>query len=189
MITHTRETARLPHCLGVTVSQLSNVINDALDRNGLSGMSSRDLAARTGDAISKDSIVRYRRGDHGMPSEAVLVALAELTNTPVGDLRRAAGVAEDGGGEWMPPAEAVRLTRRQRQALDELIRSMVAVTPDRIDAEWLLAHPDRDPVLQEQLADVRNVRRMSARQRDKLETTQRGAGRPATAPDSNAAPA
>lgn len=71
----------------------------------------------------------------------------------------------------MPPAEAVRLTRRQRLALDEMIKAMVAAAEERDDAEWLLAHPDRDAALQAQLADVRGIKSVPARQRDALEAT------------------
>lgn len=161
------------------MSQFSVLINDALDRMGVGGLSSRDLSERVRGEISKDSIARYRRGEHGTPSEPVLIAFAELTGLDVETLRQAAGVSDDGGGEWTPPAEAVRLTRRQRLALDELIRAMVATPNERDDAEWLLAHPDRDAVLQSQLADVRRIRNVSPRQREQLEETIRGERRSA----------
>lgn len=151
------------------MSQLSNLINDALDRKGISGLSSRDLAGLTDGAMSKDSVIRYRRGDHGVPSETALQGLAALTGLSVESLRQAA-VAEV-GGHWDPPTEAVRLSRRQRAALEELIRAMVASEDRSDEPEWLLAHPDRDQVLQRQLADVRGVRAISDTQRDELETT------------------
>ena len=151
------------------MSKLSNLINDALDRMGRGGMSSRDLSALIDGAVGKDTITRYRRGDHAIPSETVLRAFAQLTDLHVEDLRRAAG--STGEGEWTPPGESVRLTLRQRQALDELIRAIVA-TEDRSDEpEWLLAHPERDQILQRQLADVRGIRAINDSQRDELEAT------------------
>lgn len=159
------------------MSKLSNLINDALDRTGRGGMSSRELSGLVNGAIGKDTITRYRRGDHAIPSEGVLEALSVLTSVDMDTLRRAAGSA--GKGEWTPPGESVRLTLRQRQALDELIRAIVA-TEDRSDEpEWLLAHPERDQILQRQLADVRGVRAINDSQRDELEATIRSQRRAA----------
>jgi len=65
------------------------------------------------------------RGDHGRPDESTLVALAAVLKVPLADLRAAAGLPSELTTPYTPPPEASRLTRRQRLAVDEVIRAML----------------------------------------------------------------
>lgn len=113
---------------GVAVSALSELLRAANDANP---MSLRARAALIQDRISYATIGDYLRGSHAAnPDEATLQALAEAFSTPLARLQEAARVPV-GGGEWTPPAEVTRLTRRQQNALTELIMAMAERTDDR----------------------------------------------------------
>jgi transcriptional regulator with XRE-family HTH domain len=92
------------------------------------GVSRRELARRAGrqnNPLSLPTITAYLRGDHGRPDEATLRGFHELLHIPMQELRQAAGMPA-GGGPYVPPEEAARLDERERRALDELIRAIVA---------------------------------------------------------------
>jgi hypothetical protein len=107
------------------VSALSDLINQELSRRGLDGASLRDLSERSDNRLSKDAVRIYRAGLHGRPTEEVLTAWSELLGTPISDLRRAADVPAGEQGPYVLPAEASRLSERQRAAVTELIRAFV----------------------------------------------------------------
>ena len=60
-----------------------------------------------------------------MPDEATLVAFAEVLAAHLTDLRRAAELPFEAVEPYRPPPESSRLSRRQRRAVDEIIRAMV----------------------------------------------------------------
>lgn len=103
------------------LSQLLSTHNDGR----LSARAIAREARERGYTLNHDTAARYLRGDHGKPDEATLVALAEVLDVPLAKLRDAAGLPSESTEPYVPPAEASRLTRRQRLAVDEIIRAML----------------------------------------------------------------
>lgn len=104
-------------------------LSELLHEANVQSWSSREIARRAeknGHKLSYASAAVYLGGRHGVPSEQVLAAFSDVLNIPIDKLRAAAGVPTGDGEPWAPPVEANRLDRRQRLALEELIRSMVA---------------------------------------------------------------
>jgi transcriptional regulator with XRE-family HTH domain len=108
----------------VRMSALSDLLNKA---NSVS-LSARSLARNAqaaGFSLNHDTAARYLRGDHGRPDEATLLALAKVLRIPMTRLRAAASLPAEETEPYRPPAEASRLNRRQRRAVDEIIRAML----------------------------------------------------------------
>jgi hypothetical protein len=82
-------------------------------------------ARERGHTMNHDTAARYLRGDHGAPDEATLVAFSDVLRVPLRDLRRASGLPNELTAPYQPPPESSRLTRRQRKAVDEIIRAML----------------------------------------------------------------
>jgi len=97
----------------------------AANTGGLSARAVARAAQERGHTLNHDTAARYLRGDHGRPDEATLVALADVLSVPLRELRAAAGLPSETTTPYIPPPEASRLTRRQRRAVDEVIRSML----------------------------------------------------------------
>lgn len=93
------------------------------------------IAQDRGHSINHDTAARYLRGDHGRPDEATLLAFADVLDLDMRDVRAAAGLPAELTTPYSPPPESSRLTRRQRKAVDEVIRAMLepgtAATPLR----------------------------------------------------------
>lgn len=109
-------------------------LSDLLAASNKAGLSARGVARRArelGHSLNHDTAARYLRGDHGVPDEATLVAFAEVLRIPLRELRVAADLPSETTSPYVPPAEASRLTRRQRRALDEIIRAMLEPTSSR----------------------------------------------------------
>lgn len=106
------------------MSGLSEALG-AANARGLSGRAIARLARERGHTLNHDTAARYLRGDHGTPDEATLVAFAEVLDVPLRQLRQAADLPAETTAPYAPPAEASRLTRRQRRAVDEIIRAML----------------------------------------------------------------
>jgi hypothetical protein len=110
-------------------------LSDRLTAANVEAHSARALsrmARERGHSINHDTVARYLRGAHGTPDEATLIGFADVLRIPLRDLRAAAGLPSELTAPYVPPVEASRLTRRQRRAVDEIIRSMVE--PSRVDA-------------------------------------------------------
>jgi transcriptional regulator with XRE-family HTH domain len=107
------------------MSALSEILS-AANTEGLSARSIARAAQALGYTLNHDTAARYLRGDHGRPDEGTLVALSRVLNVPLARLRTAASLPSDATEPYTPPAEASRLTRRQRRAVDEIIRAMIA---------------------------------------------------------------
>ena len=103
------------------LSQLLTTHNDGR----LSARAIAREARERGYTLNHDTAARYLRGDHGKPDEATLIALAEVLDMPLAKLRDAAGLPSESTEPYVPPAEASRLSRRQRLAVDEIIRAML----------------------------------------------------------------
>lgn len=107
----------------VTVSELS----DLLKSTGITARQAAEKADAEGIDLPYGTIAAYWAGKHPRnPSEKTLEGLAEVTRVSVRRLRRAAGAAVGEAKPYQPPAEANRLTQRQREALDHLIKAIVA---------------------------------------------------------------
>jgi len=120
-------------------------LSELLAAANTDGLSARELSRRArerGHTLNHDTVARYLRGAHGVPDEATLVALADVFGVPLRRLRHAAGLPSESVGPYVPPAEASRLSSRQRRAVDELIRAMVDPAA-RVDA----GRPAADPAL------------------------------------------
>jgi hypothetical protein len=112
-------------------------LSDLLVASNKAGLSARAVAREArerGYSLNHDTAARYLRGDHGVPDEVTLVALSEIFGISMRELRKAADLPSEATAPYVPPAEASRLTRRQRKALDEIIRSMVEPTRARAAA-------------------------------------------------------
>jgi hypothetical protein len=117
-------------------------LSELLVARNTSGSSARALARRAqelGHTLNHDTAARYLRGDHGVPDEATLVAFSEVLRVPLRDLRVAADLPSDTTAPYVPPPEASRLTRRQRRAVDEVIRAMIEPTRSGVEPTQLAA--------------------------------------------------
>jgi hypothetical protein len=106
-------------------------LSDLIAKANTAGLSARALsraARERGHSLNHDSAARYLRGDHGVPDEATLVALADVLKVPLRKLRAAADLPTESTEPYVPPPEASRLSRRQRRAVDEVIRAMLEPT-------------------------------------------------------------
>jgi hypothetical protein len=106
-------------------------LSEVLVAANTAGRSARALARAAqerGHTLNHDTAARYLRGDHGVPDEATLVAFAEVLDVPLRELRKAAQLPSEETTPYQPPAEASRLNRRQRLAVDEIIRAMLEPT-------------------------------------------------------------
>ena len=106
-------------------------LSDLLAARNTAGSSARAIARRAqelGYTLNHDTAARYLRGDHGSPDEATLVAFSQVLRVPLRELRAAANLPSETTTPYVPPLEASRLTRRQRRAVDEIIRAMIEPT-------------------------------------------------------------
>lgn len=104
-------------------------LSDLLTTANVERLSGRTIAARAqaaGYSLNHDTVARYLRGDHGLPDESTLQAFAEVLPVDLAALRAAVELPSEVVEPYRPPPESSRLTRRQRRAIDELIRAMVA---------------------------------------------------------------
>ncbi len=106
------------------MSRLSDVLR-AGNSAGLSARGVARVARERGYSLNHDTAARYLRGDHGRPDEATLVAFADVLNVDMAQLRAAADLPTELTTPYVPPPESSRLNRRQRQAVDEVIRAML----------------------------------------------------------------
>jgi hypothetical protein len=105
-----------------------SALSDLLAAHVKPGVSARAVSRRAqelGYTLNHDTAARYLRGDHGAPDEVTLVAFSQVLKVPLRELRAAANLPTETTAPYVPPAEASRLTRRQRRAVDEIIRAMI----------------------------------------------------------------
>jgi len=106
------------------MTRLSEVLRES-NQAGLSARGVARLARDRGYSLNHDTAARYLRGDHGRPDEATLVAFADVLSVDLAVLRVAADLPAELTAPYVPPPEASRLNRRQRLAVDEIIRAML----------------------------------------------------------------
>ncbi|WP_230872113.1 hypothetical protein [Mycobacterium canetti] len=130
------------------MSALSDLLNRYIaDKYG--DVSNRELARKSDGALSRATIDNYRRGNHGTPTAEILLAFHNLTSAPMADMRRAAGIPTGERTPWQPPPEADLMSRRQRRAVTDLIRSMVLPDEEarRTElAEYLRSTPEHKDI-------------------------------------------
>jgi hypothetical protein len=127
------------------MSALSNLLS-AANTSSMSGRSIAREARERGHTLNHDTAARYLRGAHGVPDESTLLAFADVLDVPLAQLREAADLPFESTTPYDPPAEASRLTRRQRRAVDEIIRAMLepsAESPTGRDRLRAAPAPDR----------------------------------------------
>lgn len=106
-----------------------STLSDLLRKHMPAGKSARWVSRQAedkGHALSPATATAYLGDRHGTPTEPVLAAFSEVLTIPIDRLREAAGQPKGERTPYIPPAEADRLSQRQRLALNELIRSFVA---------------------------------------------------------------
>lgn len=130
------------------MSALSEVLT-AANTGGLSARAVSRRAQEHGYSLNHDTAARYLRGDHGRPDESTLLALAHVLDVSLASLRAAAGLPSEQTDPYVPPLEANRLSRRQRRAVDEIIRAML--------------EPATRPVRGEEPVELSTRRRKAAR--------------------------
>lgn len=121
-------------------------LSDVLKAANVEKFSTRAIAAaaeRAGHPIDYSTVSLYLNGKHGKPDEATLVALAAVLPVSVVELREAAGLPAESVEPYSPPSEAARLTKRQRDAVDEIIRLLVKAGEG--DAPPMTFEGDPDP--------------------------------------------
>src|SRR5437879_5877227 len=120
------------------MSALSDLLT-ASNREGLSARSIARNAQSLGYTLTHDTAPRYLPRHHGRPDEVTLVALSQVLGISLARLRTASSLPADSTEPYTPPAEASRLTRRQRRAVDEVIRAMIEPTTRRGEVAELAA--------------------------------------------------
>lgn len=113
------------------MSALSDLLNRYIrESERFKGMSNRQIAKAAG--VSRGTVDNYRsEAAPEAPKEHVLQAFHELLGIPLPELRAAAGVPIGELDPYSPPAEFNRLSRAQRDALDEFVRSFVGPQGER----------------------------------------------------------
>jgi len=105
-----------------------SALSELLIKANTTRLSARAIARQAqaaGHRINHDTAARYLRGDHGQPDEVTLRAFASVLPVGLAELRAAARLPAEEVEPYQPPVEASRLTRRQRRAVDEIIRAML----------------------------------------------------------------
>lgn len=117
------------------MTALSDRLNEAKGDDGLDVVVAR--AEAKGHKVHRATFATYFKGKHAKrPSEDVLRALADGLGLKVTELREIAGAPAGELGEYKPTPLANRLTRDQRNALDELIRAIVTKEEGNSDAAF-----------------------------------------------------
>lgn len=108
----------------VNVTALSDRLADAKGNDSIDAIAER--AAAEGHKIDRATVWRYVAGQHAKnPPDSVLRALAAGLGLDVRELRALAGKPAGELGKWTPPDESARLSQEQRNALNQLIKSIV----------------------------------------------------------------
>ena len=120
------------------VTALSRLIEGRVKERGLSNRDIARLSEKCPSAIgtiSAAAAALYRSGKHPeIPSDRLLRVLSWVLEIPMQELQHAAGIKES-LGQWVPPPEAHRMTRRQRAVIGEVIKLLVASSENSGDDE------------------------------------------------------
>ncbi|QLF83851.1 immunity repressor [Gordonia phage Moosehead] len=103
-----------------------SALSDLLNSGTVSARQAAEKAAEKGIQLPYGTIAAYWSGRHGRPSATTLKRLAQVVPFSEKELQKAAWNATAPLGPYSPPEESALLDHRQRLAVDELIRSIVA---------------------------------------------------------------
>lgn len=106
-------------------------LSELLQASNTANLSARTIARNArelGFSLNHDTAARYLKGNHGNPDESTLLALSKVLKVSMTKLRAAAALPNEVTEPYQPPAESSRLSRRQRRAVDEVIRAMLQPT-------------------------------------------------------------
>ncbi|MEV5001996.1 hypothetical protein [Nocardioides sp. LML1-1-1.1] len=106
-----------------------SALSEALNKANEHDWSSREISRRAGGRIHHATVANFMRGRHAAtPGDEVLSAFADVfPSLSLERLRELAGSPAGESDPYEPPPESDRLNARQRKAVDEVIRSMVAL--------------------------------------------------------------
>lgn len=121
---------------------------ELMDRAGLASI--RALAARAGINHQAANDLIYGSAKH--TQDRTIASVAGALGVPMADVYWLAGQPNPAASEYTPPAEANRLSTRQRAAVDEVIRLLadpaagadVDWAPDNVRTLRRDVHPERD---------------------------------------------
>lgn len=114
-----------------TVSKLSDLLNGG----SVTARQAADKAEKAGVDLRYGTIAAYWSGGHGRPTAKTLSKLAKVVPFTEKQLQEAAWDVSAPLGPYVAPDEAALLDERQRRAVDELIRSIVATRGQRHELE------------------------------------------------------
>lgn len=109
------------------MTALSRLVDARAEKLGLSNRRISELSEQCPNGtISQGATGQYRRGRHpDVPSDRLLRVLSWTLRIPLRDLQRAAGVRES-LEDWVPPPEAHQMDQRMRDAVEAIIKLLVA---------------------------------------------------------------
>jgi hypothetical protein len=110
------------------MTALSELIT-AANRDGLNHRQIAAQANAAGVRVGTDAVWKVMSGRHGAVKDGTLRAFATVLSIDFADLRAAADLPTADLGPYQPPEDALRLGRREREAIDELIRLLAAPRP------------------------------------------------------------
>ena len=111
-----------------------SALSDYLNAHIPAGRTKTDVVQALEGSIDRTTAYRYFAGTHSRtPPEYVLQALADALGCSIKEVRQAAGAAIGEDEPWTPTPESNRLTYAQRDALDNLIRTMVSTETPAAD--------------------------------------------------------
>lgn len=109
------------------MSELSEALKTAQEQHG--GWSVRRIEREmetAGHSVSYSTVALYLNGRHGVPEDSTLSAFAAIfPELSISRLRHLAHLPPGENDPYIPPADASRLSRTQRQALDAVIAAML----------------------------------------------------------------
>lgn len=112
-----------------------STLSDLLNSGPVSARQAADLADSKDIDLRYGTLAGYWAGTHGRPTARSLAKLAQVVPFTEKQLQEAAWGRSAPHGPYVPPQEAVLLDDRQRRAVDELIRSIVAAKGSRHGVE------------------------------------------------------
>jgi len=167
------------------MSALSERLKDAKGTRGLDDIVR--LAEREGHQIHRSVVARYLKGEGARrPSDGTILALAAGLGLDVRELRILAGMPPGEIGPYEPTPESARLNREQRDALDQLIRTIVR--GDGTDARSAGAAKERLGAVLETAESTQLGSRSRSRSRQSLVSDQRQPVRAQSGVDEHDAP-
>ncbi|WP_123925526.1 hypothetical protein [Gordonia oryzae] len=110
-------------------------LSDLLNSGSVTARQAADKAEKAGVDLRYGTIAAYWSGGHGRPTAKTLSKLAKVVPFTEKQLQEAAWDVSAPLGPYVAPDEAALLDERQRRAVDELIRSIVATRGHRHELE------------------------------------------------------